>query len=259
MNDFILIILNRLVMSKRIKDETTQTEEEKLQREKLKIETIKYDEEKEEKIEKEHELEREARRLAQKEEAASLIERLISLNPIYTSEELSLFSIYGLREQILKELKAQEIQKEKEEEEERKREAEKKALIFYNDYKKLVKEEILNGCIIASDGSKILVRNLTEYCVVLLENADTIPLISNENLVRYSYAFARSFGQSGAQLFAKVGKYSAGQDYWSLISLYKNCSSKVDENHIDIKEFWEFCFSLKISNEVLVNKLNIAA
>jgi hypothetical protein len=246
-------------MSKRIKDETTHSEEEKLQQEKLKIETIKYEEDKEERIEKERELEREARRLAQKEEAASLIERLIGLNPIYTSEELSLFSVYGLREQILKELKAQEIQKEKEEEEERRREAEKKALIFYNNYKNLVEAEILNGCIIASDGSRILVRNLTEYCVILLENATTIPIISNKNLVRYSYAFARSFGQSGAQLFAKVGKYSPGQDYWSLISFYKNCLSKVDENHIDIKEFWEFCFSLEVSNEVLVNKLNMAA
>ena len=246
-------------MTKRIKDETTHLEEEKLQREKLKAEVKRYEEEKEEKIEKERELEREAKRLAQKEESASLIERLISLNPIYTSEDLSLLSIYGLREQILKELKAQEIQQEKEDEEERRREAEKKALIFYNNYKELIKEEILNGSIIASDGSKILVRNLTEYCIFLLENADTIPVISNNNLLRYSYAFARSFGQSGAQLFAKVGKYSAGQNYWALISLYKNCSTKVDENHIDIKEFWEFCFSLEISNAVLAAKLNMAA
>ncbi len=228
-------------MTKRIKDETTHIKEEK------------------EKIEKERELEREARRLAQKEEGEALIERLKSLNPIYTYEDLSLFSIYDLRKQILKELKAQEIQKEKEDEEKRRREAEKKALTFYNEYKKLIKEEILNGSIIASDGSKILVRNLTEYCIVLLDNTDTIPVISNDNLVRYSYAFARTFGQSGSQLFAKVGKYSPGQDYWALISLYKNCSNKVDENHIDIKEFWEFCFSLEISSEVLAAKLNIAA
>jgi len=240
-------------MQNKRQDETTQLEEKKLEREKLKLEAIKHADEKERK------LEREARKLAQKRERDSLMERLRSLNPIYVYEDLSLLSIYNLKDQILKELKAQEIQKEKEDQKKRRSKAEQKALIFYNDNKKLVKEKILNGCIIASDGSRILVRNLTEYCVVLLESTDTIPVISNEDLVRFSYAFARSFGQSGAQLFAKVGKYNPGQDYWSLISLYKNCSSKVDENHIDIKEFWEFCFSLKISNEVLVNKLNIAA
>lgn len=160
---------------------------------------------------------------------------------------------------IRDEIDSQNIKEETEIQIEANLEVRKKALSVFLIYKDYLNIKISKGCLILENGRTISKKELTEVSMDILLTSHKLTIIDEEQLLRFGYAFARSFGQSGMKLFVKIEKCCIEKTYWSLVSLYKSCIEKSHENYVEISEFWLFASSLITPSDMSMDERSEAA
>ncbi len=204
-----------------------------------------------EKIKKERKERIEAERLAwkknQKDKKESLIRKLISIDKIYKAKDLSIYEINELEEVLKDESQKQFLEEKRAIEIERELKIKKEIPKIYDRFQKYITSDIVKGNIIADNGKKISVKELTEYSIQFLENSYKKPKISYKNFEKFGFAISHFFGESGSKLFSRISNFCQGQDYWTSIKIYKKCMGNSNHNS-DIRDFWKFCLNVETHN-----------